>query len=205
MALKAACLLTLPPATSRCMRTPTAEGADDYRIPGFPYLFDPTRPFNGRQPNSSLRTDGGSIGASSIFDQGFIGAAITQNNALYRIPGIDGEDHRTRIDARETKFTSKGEYRPMRAASTRCGSGTATPTTSTTRSGLRIRSIATTDGVRQTFTNKEHEGRVEVQLLPFDLRFASLTTALGMQAGQQKLDAPGDVPGPLSGLFSTER
>ena len=41
-----------------------------------------------------------------------------------------------------------------------------------------------------------------MQLMPFNLRFASLTTALGVQAGQQKLDAPGDVPGPLSGLFS---
>ena len=29
--------------------------ADDYRIPGYPYLFDQTRPVNGRQPNSSLR------------------------------------------------------------------------------------------------------------------------------------------------------
>ena len=38
--------------------------------------------------------------------------------------------------------------------------------------------------------------------MPFDLRFASLTTALGIQAGQQNLDAPGDDPGPLSGLFS---
>ena len=48
----------------------------------------------------------------------------------------------------------------------------------------------TTDGVRQTFTNKEQEGRVEVQLLPFNLRFATLTTALGVQAGHQELTAP---------------
>ena len=86
--------------------------SEDYRIPSYPYLFDPTRPFNGRQPNSFARTNGGSVGASWIGQEGFAGFAITRNNALYGIPGIDGEDHKTRIDAHETKFTSKGEYRP---------------------------------------------------------------------------------------------
>src|SRR6266850_8558988 len=87
--------------------------ADNYRIPNYPYLFDPGRPFDGRQPNSAARTDSQSIGASYIFDSGFIGAAVTQNNALYRIPGIDSADHNTRIDAHETKVTAKGEVRPM--------------------------------------------------------------------------------------------
>ena len=90
--------------------------AGDYGIPGYPYLFDPTRPFNGRQPNSAAQADGASVGGSYIFDGGFIGAAITQNDALYRIPGIDGADHQTRIDAHQTKFTAKGEYRPDAAA-----------------------------------------------------------------------------------------
>ena len=73
--------------------------ATDYSIPSYPYLFDPNRPFNGRQPNSATQADGASIGGSYIFQGGFIGAAITQNDALYRIPGIDGADHQTRIDA----------------------------------------------------------------------------------------------------------
>ena len=55
---------------------------------------------------------------------------------------------------------------------------------------MPIRLDPTTDGVRQTFTNKEQEGRVEVQLMPFNLRFATLTTALGVQAGHQELTAP---------------
>jgi iron complex outermembrane receptor protein len=45
-------------------------------------------------------------------------------------------------------------------------------------------------GIQQSFLNKEHEGRVEVQLAPFDLRFASLTTAIGVQGSRQDLDAP---------------
>ena len=90
--------------------------ASDYSIPGYPYLFDQTRPVNGRQPNSAMQADGASIGGSYIFQGGFIGAAITQNDTLYRIPGIDGADHQTRIDAHQTKFTAKGEYRPDAAA-----------------------------------------------------------------------------------------
>ncbi|HEY0301371.1 MAG TPA: TonB-dependent receptor plug domain-containing protein, partial [Rhizomicrobium sp.] len=86
--------------------------SSDYNIPGYPYLFDQTRPVNGRQPNSAAQSDGASIGGSYIFTGGFIGAAVTQNDSFYRIPGIDGADHQTRIDAHQTKFTAKGEYRP---------------------------------------------------------------------------------------------
>ena len=163
--------------------------ADDYRIPG------------GYQPNSWARTGGASLGGSYIFDQGFAGAALTQNNALYAIPGADGAAHRTHIDARETKVSAKGEYRPQSGIdAVRFWYG---------YTDYRHNEIgradpldAATNGVRQTFTNREHEGRTELQLMPFDLRFAALTTALGLQAGQQTLAAPGDAPGPLSGLFA---
>jgi iron complex outermembrane receptor protein len=175
--------------------------ADDYRIPSYPYLFDPGRPFNGRQPNSVARTDSQSIGASYIFNEGFIGAAVTQNNALYGIPGIDGEDHRTRIDAKETKFTSKGEYRPMAGGVDAVRFWYGFTDYKHNEIGLADPLDPATDGIRQTFTNKDHEGRIEVQLLPFNLRFAQLTTALGVQAGQQQLTAPGAAPGPFSGLY----
>ena len=87
--------------------------AQDYRIPSYPYLTPPnpadapnaTQPgnFNGRQPNSSAHSNGAAVGASYIFNEGFFGLALTQNDALYHIPGIDGEDHDTRIDAHQTK------------------------------------------------------------------------------------------------------
>ena len=41
--------------------------------------------------------------------------------------------------------------------------------------------------------------------MPFDLRFAALTTAIGIQAGHQDLTAPGDTPGPFSGLWDPNR
>jgi iron complex outermembrane recepter protein len=176
----------------------------DYNIPSYPYLFDPTKPFNGRQPNSAAQMDGGSIGGSYIFYGGFIGAAITQNDALYHIPGIDGADHQTRIDAHQTKITAKGEYRPDAAAIDAIRFWAGATDYRHNEIGLADPADPTTLGVRQTFTNKEQEVRLEVQLMPFDARFATVTTAFGLQAGHQELTAPSpDDPGTLfNGLWN---
>jgi iron complex outermembrane recepter protein len=177
--------------------------AGDYNIPGYPYLFDQARPVNGRQPNSAAQTDGASIGASYIFHGGFIGAAITQNDALYHIPGIDGADHDTRINAHQTKFTAKGEYRPDTAAIDAIRFWAGATGYKHNEIGLADPNDPATDGVRQTFTNQEHEGRVEFQMTPFNARFANVTTSFGLQAGHQELTAPSpDNPGTLfNGLW----
>jgi iron complex outermembrane receptor protein len=176
----------------------------DYAIPSYPYLNDPTRPFNGRQPNSSAQTDGVSLGGSYIFTGGFIGAAITQNDALYGIPGLDGADHHTRIDAGQTKLTAKGEYRPDSAAIEAIRFWAGATDYHHNEIGLATIGDPSTDGVRQTFTNKEQEARVELQMMPFNARFATVTTTFGLQAGRQQLNAPSpDNPGSLfNGLFS---
>ena len=170
-----------------------SRSTNSYAIPSYPYRFEPGRAFNGRQPNTETRSEGGSVGGSYMFDGGFVGVAVIQNNSLYHIPGIDGEDHNTRIDAHQTKILSKGEYRPDTALidAVRFWVGA---------TDYRHNEIGLGDdgtmGVRQTFTNKEQEGRLEVQLAPFNLRFASLTTALGVQAAHQELTAPSpDDPG----------
>src|SRR5882757_2667055 len=138
--------------------------ATDYSIPSYPYLFDPSKPFNGRQPNSAMQADGASIGGSYFFQGGFIGAAITQNDTLYHIPGINGADHQTRIDAHQTKFTAKGEYRPDAAAIDTVRFWAGATDYKHNEIGLADPTDPTTDGVRQTFTNKEQEGRIEVQM-----------------------------------------
>ncbi|MDB5504166.1 MAG: TonB-dependent receptor [Tardiphaga sp.] len=178
--------------------------ATDYSIPGNPYLADPARGVSERQPNSAAQTDGASIGGSYIFDGGFIGAAITQNDALYHIPGIDGADHQTRIDAHQTKITAKGEYRPDSAAIEAIRFWAGATDYRHNEIGLADINDPTTDGVRQTFTNKEQEARVEVQLMPFNARFATVTTAFGLQGGHQELTAPSpDDPGALyNGLWN---
>jgi iron complex outermembrane recepter protein len=177
--------------------------SSDYNIPSYPYLFVPDRPFNGRQPNSAAQADGASIGGSYIFTGGFIGAAITQTDALYHIPGVDGADHLTRIDAHQTKFTSKGEYRPDAAAIDAIRFWAGATDYKHNEIGLADPADPFSLGVRQTFTNREQEGRLEVQLAPFNARFAAVTTAFGLQAGHQELTAPSpDDPGsPINGLF----
>lgn len=174
--------------------------ARDYRVPNYPYLTPPdpteapnaTQPgnFNGRQPNSKARSDGAAVGASYIFNEGFFGLALTQNNALYHIPGIDGEDHNTRIDAHQTKLLSKGEWRSPSAAIDSIRFWGGVTDYKHNELGLADDTNPASDGIRQTFTNKEQEGRVETQLSPFNLRFATLTTAVGVQGGHQDLTAP---------------
>ncbi|WFU70857.1 TonB-dependent receptor [Bradyrhizobium sp. CB2312] len=176
----------------------------DYGIPSYPYLADQTRIItNGRQPNSATRSDGASIGGSYFFQGGYIGAAITQNDSLYYIPGIDGADHNTRIDGHQTKINVKGEYRPDAAAIDTIRFWAGATDYRHNEIGLADPADPNTDGVRQTFTNKEQEIRTEVQLMPFNARFAEVTTALGFQVGHQELTAPSpDNPGTLfNGLW----
>ncbi|AHY49097.1 TonB-dependent receptor [Bradyrhizobium japonicum] len=176
----------------------------DYGIPSYPYLTDQTRPVvNGRQPNSATRTDGASIGGSYFFQGGYIGASITQNDSLYHIPGIDGADHNTRIDGHQTKINVKGEYHPDAAAIDAIRFWAGATDYRHNEIGLADPADPNTDGVRQTFTNKEQEIRTEVQLMPFNARFAEVTTALGFQVGHQELTAPSpDNPGTLfNGLW----
>jgi iron complex outermembrane receptor protein len=180
----------------------------DYSIPSYPYLADQTRSVaNGRQPNSATRSDGASIGGSYFFQGGYIGASITQNDSLYHIPGIDGADHNTRIDGHQTKINLKGEYHPDAAAIDTVRFWAGATDYRHNEIGLADPADPNTDGVRQTFTNKEQEIRVETQLMPFNARFAEVTTAFGFQAGHQELTAPSpDDPGALfNGLWDPNR
>jgi iron complex outermembrane receptor protein len=182
-----------------------ADGFDrqtgNYAIPNSPYRFDPSRPFTGTQPNSGTHSYGGSVGGTYFFTGGYIGAAIQQNNSLYHIPGIDGEEHHTRIDAKQTKFTAKGEYRPDATAidAIRFWVGA----TDYKHNEIGLSEDDGTDGVRQTFTNKEQEGRLEVQFAPVNLNFAAMTSAVGVQASHQELTAPSpdDIGSPFNGLW----
>ena len=173
----------------------------DYNIPSYPYLFDQTRPVNGRQPNSAAQRTARRSAAPISSRTVSSAQPITQNDALYRIPGIDGADHQTRIDAHQTKFTAKGEYRPHAEAIDAVRFWTGVTDYHHNEIGLADPADPATDGVRQIFTNKEQEGRVEVQMMPFNARFAAVTTAFGLQAGHQELTAPSpdDPSSPFNG------
>jgi iron complex outermembrane receptor protein len=187
--------------------------ARDYGIPSYPYLgaVDPlaTQPggFNGKQPNSRARSDGASAGGSYFFEGGYVGLAVTQNDALYHIPGQDGEIHGTRIDGHQTKVTSKGEFRPQSSAIEAIRFWAGATDYKHNEIGFATAGDPTTDGIRQTFTSKDQEGRVEVQFAPFRANFAAITTAVGVQASHQEITAPSpDDPGsPLNGLMDPNR
>lgn len=177
-----------------------SRSAGDYKVPSYPYRSAPdaadlpnaTQPegFNGRQTNSSLRNSGGALGGSYLFNDGFIGVAITHNSALYRIPGSEPESNQTRIDASQTKILTKGEWRAPSSVVDAVRFWGGFTDYKHNEIGLSDGTDFNSTGIQQTFINKEQEGRVEAQLAPFDLRFASLTTAIGVQGGHQMLDAP---------------
>jgi iron complex outermembrane receptor protein len=173
--------------------------AGDYSIPSYPYLppADQNLPFSGKQSNSSIHSDGQSIGGSYFFDNGFVGVAISQFNSFYRVPGVEATETNTRIDMTQTKVTSKGEYRPQssRIDAVRFWLG------ATDYKHDELANEGGFDGVQQTFTNREQEGRVELQFAPVDLRFVTLTSAFGVQGLNQRLTAPGAE----GGLFDPNR
>jgi iron complex outermembrane receptor protein len=160
-----------------------------YAIPSYPYLFpEEPAPFVGRwQPNSWHQSNGNSIGGSFVFDRGFVGAAYTKIDSLYGIPGQEATETRTNIDMRQEKFTSKGEYRPDSYAidAIRYWFG------STDYRHAEIADEGGFYGPQQHFLSNQKEGRAEIQFRPLNLRFAALTTALGLQMSREKLDAPG--------------
>ncbi|WP_187830460.1 TonB-dependent receptor [Siccirubricoccus phaeus] len=73
----------------------------NYRIPG-----------GKRQANTGLSTDGGAVGLSYIFDQGFIGTSISRFHSLYGIPGGEEAALGTQISMEQVRWASRGQYRP---------------------------------------------------------------------------------------------
>lgn len=164
--------------------------ASDYHIPAYPYLFpvDGAPPVDGRQPNSSSRAASASLGASWLLPGGgFVGVSVDQFNSHYRIPGLEPTATNTRIDLRQTRVSARGAVAVASAFvdTIRFWAGL------TDYKHHESASEGGFDGVQQTFTSKEIETRVETQLLPIALPFATLTSAFGAQGTHQILTSPG--------------
>jgi iron complex outermembrane receptor protein len=170
-----------------------------------PFATQPDR-FNGRQPNSRTRSHEASVGGSYIFAGGFAGIAYTGHRNLYHVPGFEPEANNIRIDARQDKVTGKGEHRPTSAGIDAVRYWWGYTDYLHREIGFEDPLDPSITVVHQTFTNREWEGRIEMQLMPIGLPFGQLTTAVGVQAGRQKLTAAGDDPAnPVSGLFDPNR
>ena len=216
-AAKAACCSTPATAISPSTPTPSAAGPTTTACRAIPIWSRPIRRScrSRRSPAASTagsRTRGRgrtrqSVGGSYLFHGGFAGVAYTRNNNLYAIPG------RRRRRPRHPHRRPPGQGdRQGRVSAVGVGAIDAIrfwwgyTDYKHNEIGFADAADPGTDGIRQTFTNKELEGRVEVQLAPFNLRFAELTTAVGVQGGHQELTAPGDDPSsPLNGLFDPNK
>ena len=203
---KAACCSMPRPATSRSMPMRSAARPTTIASRAIPYLFEPGAAVQ-RTAAELVRAHRRAIGRRVVHLQR--GLRRRRGDAEQCALWHSGHRRRGSQDAHRRardQVHQQGRVPPAwPAASMRCASGTASPTTSTTSSGLPIRSISSSDGVRQTFTNKEHEGRVEVQLLPFDLRFAHAHHRARHAGRAAGTDRAGRYPGAVQRPVRPER
>src|SRR5262245_35725331 len=165
--------------------------SDDYRIPSYPYLFppDPAPVVNGRQPNSSLHSEGAAVGGSYLFDGGYAGIAISRFASDYHVPGIEAAATQTHIRLEQTKITSKGEFRPSPAiAAVRYWGGY----TDYKHDEIGLNDLGL-DQINATFKNRESEGKIEVESMPVLTPIGALTTIIGSQVGHSQLDTSGEA------------
>ena len=90
--------------------------ASDYSIPGYPYLFDQTRPVNGRQPNSACRRMVRRSAAPTSSRAASSALRSRRTTRSIAFPASTAPITRPGSTAHQTKFTAKGEYRPDAAA-----------------------------------------------------------------------------------------
>lgn len=151
--------------------------ADDYNTP------------LGRQKNSFFEAKGGAVGASYIFDRGFLGFSFTHYEALYGIPGAESAQSRTRLDLIQNKVQSKGEYRPLAGPIEAIRFWFGGSNYKHDEIGIN----GGVDGVQATFKNRELEGRVEVQHVPYTTSLGTFRGALGLQLGKRNIGTSGDA------------
>jgi iron complex outermembrane receptor protein len=184
-------------------------GAQDYRVPSYPYLVPPTPApaFNGRQPNSSNSAAGASVGGSYLFDGGYAGLSISRFTSDYYVPGIATSENGQHNDLQQTKIQGKGEYRPdnVAIAAVRYWTG---------YSEYRHDEVDLIDdrfqAVGATFKNRQTEGKLEIETQPLATPFGALTSIFGTQGAYQQLDTSGQAillparTGTVAGYFFEE-
>ncbi|HEX5998161.1 MAG TPA: TonB-dependent receptor [Hyphomicrobiaceae bacterium] len=139
----------------------------------------------GRQFNTFVDSEGFSVGGSVIGSDGFVGVAFSRFNSLYGIPGEEALEERTRIDMQQDKVLSRGEWRVKSGGvdAVRFWLG------ASDYAHDEIGFGSSTAGIGSHFTNREMEGRVEVQHQPALTDLGMLSGAVGVQFGNRKLTA----------------
>ena len=152
-----------------------ARSAGDYRIPG------------GTQANTSLDSEGYSLGGSYVFRSGFVGMAYTSFDSTYFIPGVAAAADKNHIDLNQTKWTSRGEWRindyGLQAIRFWLGA--------TDYKHSEIDGLGADTVIGSTFLIKQYEARVEAQLQPVNTALGELRGAVGVQWTNRDLSAGG--------------
>jgi iron complex outermembrane receptor protein len=150
--------------------------SDDYRIPG------------GTQANTSVDSEGYSLGGSYVFKDGFWGVAFTSFDSTYFIPGIAAAAEKNHIVLNQTKWMSKGEWRvnDMGLEAIRVSFG-ASDYKHDEVDGLGAAAV-----IGSTFLNKLYEARVEAQFQPIQTGLGELRGAIGTQGYDRRLSAAGE-------------
>ena len=164
--------------------------ADGFRSQGDSYKTPA-----GIQANSQTESQGGSVGASYVFDRGFIGLSYSRYEALYGIPGGGSAERRVQLDPVQDRLLARGEYRPLEGPVEVIrfwagGSVYKHNESSVDETGFR--------SIGSTFKSREAEGRLELQHVPVDLNFGVLTGALGFQSIRRVLGTSGEAGGLLA-------
>jgi len=184
--------------------------------------FDYDTP-RGVQENTFVDAKGASLGASWIWADGYFGLAWTRYESFYGIPGDEAEEAKPRIDMLQDKLTAKGEWRVrdhgVEAIRLWLG-GTRYGHNEIVRAGHSHGhddhdhdedhdhdheheheddhgETVVGDIVGSRFTNRELEGRAELQHMPMRSALGELRGAAGIQVGHKRtrgfaVDEPGD-------------
>jgi iron complex outermembrane receptor protein len=137
----------------------------------------------GRQFNTFVDNEGHAFGTSFIGKDGFVGVAFSRFNSVYGIPGADALEERVRIDMQQDKLQSRGEWR-LRSG------GVEAVRFWLGASDYAHNEISLASGdpeIGSRFTNREVEGRIEMQHQPVQTTLGELSGAVGVQFGNRRL------------------
>lgn len=155
----------------------------------------------GRELNTFVDSEGGAIGGSHVWSDGFVGVAFAHIESLYGIPGDEAKEGvAPRIDMEQDKVLARGEWRvrdygleavrfwfgasdyahdelAMHAHGEEEGHGADAHEDEHEEAGFSLGS---------RFTNKEQEARIEVQHAPLGTVLGLMNGAVGVQLGNRE-------------------
>lgn len=152
----------------------------------------------GRQPNTFVESEGFAVGSSYVWSNGFVGASFSRLTSVYGIPYDTSADpvdiEATKIDMQQDRVQAKGEWR------IRSGGIDAIRFWFGASDYAHNEVIIEENLIGTRFTNREQEGRIEVQHTPVATGLGIMTGAIGMQVGHRKTHAFA-VDEPVAGLL----